>query len=113
MSQITCHVLDITRGLPATSLPVTLYQWLDGHWQAMAQGTTNDDGRVDGLLPVEMILAAGNYRIHFDTDRYFKLQQQQGFYPYIDIVFTIDSSGTHYHIPLLLSAYGYSTYRGS
>ena len=113
MSQITTHVLDTTRGLPASSLPITLCQLVNGQWQQLAGGETNSDGRIAGLLADDLVLAAGTYRMHFDTNTYFELQQEQGFYPYVDIVFEIDASGTHYHIPLLLSAYGYSTYRGS
>ena len=113
MSQITTHVLDTTKGLPASSVPIKLFKEVAGQWQVISQGITNDDGRIAGLLDDDLVLDAGNFRMHFDTKSYFDLNQEQGFYPYVDIVFNIDGSGTHYHIPLLLTAYGYSTYRGS
>ena len=87
MSQITTHVLDTTRGLPASSLPITLCQLVNGQWQQLAGGETNSDGRIAGLLADDLVLAAGTYRMHFDTNTYFELQQEQGFYPYVDIVF--------------------------
>ncbi|SFC68618.1 hydroxyisourate hydrolase [Pseudoalteromonas denitrificans] len=113
MSQITTHVLDTTKGLPACSVPIRLYQQVAQGWLLLSQGVTNKDGRIAGLLADDMTLAAGTYRMHFDTKVYFDLMQEQSFYPYVDIVFSIDGSGSHYHIPLLLTAYGYSTYRGS
>lgn len=125
MSQITTHVLDTTRGLPAQNLPITLFaqsnkqsniqgniQGNDG-WQELATGVTNGDGRIVGLLTDDLVLAAGVYRMHFATKAYFDANNEQGFYPYVDIVFELDGSNNHYHIPLLLTAFGYSTYRGS
>jgi 5-hydroxyisourate hydrolase len=113
VSQITTHVLDTTRGLPAADLAITLYQQVNGDWQQLASGTTNSDGRIPNLLDQDRVLDGGCYRVHFDTQAYFDRNEEAGFYPYVDIVFTIDGSGAHYHIPLLLTAYGYSTYRGS
>ncbi len=113
MSQITTHILDTTRGLPAKNVPITLFAQQAGDWQELAYGVTNSDGRIAGLLADNIKLPAGIYRMHFETKVYFKANEETGFYPYVDIVFEIDASGTHYHIPLLLTAYGYSTYRGS
>jgi 5-hydroxyisourate hydrolase len=113
MSQITTHVLDTSRGRPAANLPVTLFQNQGDDWHSLATGVTNQDGRIGGLLSSDTKLAAGIYRMHFNTKAYFDANQEKGFYPYVDIVFELDASGDHYHIPLLLSAYGYSTYRGS
>ncbi len=130
MSQITTHVLDTTRGLPARDLPITLYQQSPGaqgadsqvdpqaapqkiQWEQLASGTTNSDGRIPDLLEPGRILPAGCYRMHFDTQAYFDANGESGFYPYVDIVFAIGDQGDHYHIPLLLTAYGYSTYRGN
>ena len=117
VSQITTHVLDTSRGLPAKGLPITLFQQVDDGissvWHSLANGVTNDDGRIAGLLDPELVLPAGLYRMHFDTKTYFDSIDEKGFYPYVDIVFELDASGDHYHIPLLLTAYGYSTYRGS
>lgn len=113
MSQITTHVLDTTRGKPAQNLPITLFAQSNDGWQELATGVTNVDGRIAGLLPDDLVLAAGIYRMHFATKPYFESNNEQGFYPYVDIVFELDANGAHYHIPLLLTAFGYSTYRGS
>lgn len=113
MSQITTHVLDTTRGLPAQNLPITLFAQTTEGWSILATGATNADGRIAGLLADDVVLAAGVYRMHFATKIYFINNKEQGFYPYVDIVFELDGSANHYHIPLLLTAYGYSTYRGS
>lgn len=113
MSQITTHILDTTRGKPATNVPITLFIQVDNDWQEISTGLTNADGRIGDLISSNIVLEAGVYRMNFDTKSYFKANGEQGFYPFVDIVFEIDDSGNHYHIPLLLTAYGYSTYRGS
>jgi len=113
MSQITTHVLDTTRGKPAKNLPIALFVQTDDGWQALATGDTNADGRIADLLADDIVLAAGVYRMNFATKAYFDANNEQGFYPYVDIVFELDGSNSHYHIPLLLTAFGYSTYRGS
>lgn len=113
MSQITSHVLDTSSGKPAANLPVKLCQWHDGQWRELAQSNTNDDGRCGALLADDFELQPGRYRMFFDTASYFQQQQQQGFYPYVEVVFELQQTDEHYHIPLLLSPYGYSTYRGS
>ena len=112
MSQITTHVLDTARGRPAAGVPLTLAQRVDGGWQELAAGITDDDGRVAALLGDE-VLPAGTYRLRFDTARYFAAHDGAGFYPRVDVVFALAAGGDHYHIPLLLAPYGYSTYRGS
>jgi 5-hydroxyisourate hydrolase len=113
MSQITTHVLDTTRGLPAQNLPITLFAQTNDGWKELSSGVTNADGRIVGLLADDVVLCPGVYRMHFATKTYFKANDEQGFYPFVDIVFELDGSNTHYHIPLLLTAFGYSTYRGS
>lgn len=113
MSQITTHILDTALGKPAQGVSVRLSLWEAGQWQVLAQGVTNSDGRVVGLLPNEQILTAGRYQIHFALESYLQSMQQPIFYPYAEIVFQITGEGQHYHIPLLLSPFGYSTYRGS
>lgn len=113
MSQITTHVLDTARGKPAANVPICLYHLDDDHWEILACGTTNSDGRIADLLTDSVTLAEGTYRMHFDTKSYFAGHGEVGFYPYVDIVFEVAAGGEHYHIPLLLSAFGYSTYRGS
>lgn len=111
MSQITTHVLDTARGCPAEGIEISLYR--EGDPSVMASGVTNADGRVGTLLADGQVLPAGTYRVHFALEAYLQANQMDVFYPYADIVFTIGGDGQHYHIPLLLSPYGYSTYRGS
>jgi 5-hydroxyisourate hydrolase len=115
MSQITTHVLDTTRGKPAQNLAITLFTEteVNSGWRELASGITNVDGRISGLLADDIVLPAGVYRMHFATKSYFEANKELGFYPYVDIVFELDGSNSHYHIPLLLTAFGYSTYRGS
>jgi 5-hydroxyisourate hydrolase len=117
MSQITTHVLDTTRGLPAQNLPITLFAQTSNGWQELASGLTNIDGRIADLLSKDTVLEAGVYRMNFATKTYFEANNDKGFYPFVDIVFELDEPNrdgkNHYHIPLLLTAFGYSTYRGS
>jgi 5-hydroxyisourate hydrolase len=113
-SPITTHVLDTSLGLPAAGVPVRLYAE-DGpeRWILLASGITDGDGRIADLLPPEHPLAEGVYRIRFNTASYFDSIGGEGFYPLADVVFRVAAPGGHYHIPLLLSPFGYSTYRGS
>ena len=113
MSQITTHVLDTTRGKPAAGVPISLYSQREDYWELIAKGVTNQDGRIAGLLEDSVKLSEGLYRMHFETKVYFDAMEEKGFYPFVEVVFELDGNGAHYHIPLLLSAYGYSTYRGS
>ena len=113
MSQITTHILDTARGCPAEGVAITLYQQSGDGWTALAQGITNSDGRVADLLEQGVQLAEDTYRMHFAVSGYFRNRGHKHFYPYVDVVFNVDADGQHYHIPLLLSPYGYSTYRGS
>ena len=113
MSPITSHVLDTALGRPARGLALRLeLQNADGSWRMLAQATTNQDGRVTDLLPAGA-LARGRYRLLFDTAAYHRATGQPVFYPEVTIVFEIEADAEHYHIPLLLSPFGYSTYRGS
>lgn len=111
-SPITTHVLDTARGCPAAGVPVRLEQSVGEGFQPLAAGTTNSDGRVADLLPPGT-LSPGVYRITFDTDAYYTALGIAGFYPYAQIVFVVRDVSQHYHVPLLLSPFGYSTYRGS
>ena len=113
MSQITTHVLDTSRGKPARELPISLYHHSSERWEKLAESATDEDGRISDLLPSDQTLEAGLYRLSFNTSEYYLSNNEQGFYPYVDIVFELDASGSHYHVPLLLTAFGYSTYRGS
>lgn len=112
MSPITTHVLDTALGRPAQGIAVTLEQQEGQHtWKSLGQGVTDPDGRIRDLLAGE--LAAGVYRITFHTGAYFEARGVDSFYPEVAIVFRIAAPGEHYHVPLLLSPFGYSTYRGS
>ena len=116
MSGITTHVLDTARGKPAPGVPVVL-DFLDIHyspgWRRLGAAITDDDGRARRLLPEGTVLIPGTYRITFATDAYFRKQGVEGFYPEAAIVFDVRDAAQHYHVPLLLSPYGYTTYRGS
>lgn len=110
-SQLTTHVLDTSVGRPGKNITVRLKRLVAAQWLTFAQGITNEDGRVPGLLPPNRTLN-GNYKICFDTAAYFVAQNQRGFYPEVEIQFSMNDA-SHYHVPLLLNPYGYSTYRGS
>jgi len=112
MSPITTHVLDTARGQPAAGLPIRLDRQVGHGWSELASGVTNADGRIANLM-AEGALEAATYRMCFDTGIYFAAQGVPGFYPYVEVVFTITAPDEHYHVPLLLSPFGYSTYRGS
>jgi 5-hydroxyisourate hydrolase len=112
MSQITTHVLDTSLGRPAAGVPVALEIQKRGGWQEISKGATEADGRLRHLLEPGT-LVAGIYRLTFETGIYFHARKIHCLYPQITIVFQVEDSNEHYHIPLLLSPYGYSTYRGS
>ncbi|MCA1594087.1 MAG: hydroxyisourate hydrolase [Acidobacteria bacterium] len=114
MSAITTHVLDISQGRPARGVPVTLeVQIPDNRWSMIGSGETDNDGRLKSLVPSGATLAEATYRLTFDTLAYFSAQGIEGFYPQVCIIFIIRDATQHYHVPLLLSPHGYSTYRGS
>ncbi len=113
-SPITTHVLDTTHGHPAEDVPVLLEMSLGSNeWREIGLGVTNADGRLTNLLADNHRLTPGIYRITFDARSYFESKNVAGFYPLIPIIFEVTQPGQHYHVPLLLSPYGYSTYRGS
>ena len=109
MSSISTHVLDTTRGRPAAGIPVTLeFQGSDRKWKQVGHGLTDSDGRLGNLLDSGAALVEGVYRLTFDVESY-----QSGFYPNIVVLFRVDNPEEHYHIPLLLGKFGYTTYRGT
>ncbi|MFZ3217544.1 MAG: hydroxyisourate hydrolase [Candidatus Acidiferrales bacterium] len=113
MSQISTHVLDTSLGRPAAGVPVGLeIQIAGGGWREISRGATDADGRLRHLLEPEALIA-GIYRLTFETYAYFHARKIRSLYPQIAIVFQVTDPKEHYHIPLLLSPYGYSTYRGS
>jgi len=113
MSQITSHILDTSLGKPAEGVSITLTQQHDDDWQLLGQGTTNSDGRVADLVNTDTVLPGGIYKLTFSLQDYYRASSQRTFYPYVDVVFEIEDGGQHYHVPLLLNPFGYSTYRGS
>ncbi|MEM8946232.1 MAG: hydroxyisourate hydrolase [Planctomycetota bacterium] len=113
MSPITTHVLDTALGKPAAGITVTLCQVAeDGVYVEVGRGVTNADGRVADLLPDEAAVQ-GTYRIEFATASYFAATERGSFYPRVEVLFSVEQEGGHYHVPLLLSPFGFSTYRGS
>lgn len=112
-SPITVHVLDTSRGKPAARVAVTLEQAEGKEWRELAKGKTDDDGRVETLLPKNKPVTAGIYRVTFESGAYFSESKTRTFYPRITVFFEVVDPKEHYHIPLLLSPFGYSTYRGS
>lgn len=113
MTPITCHVLDTALGRPAAGVPVVLARLEpNGEWRALANARTDADGRVRNFVFSEPFVS-GTYRVTFETRVYHEAVQSPGFYPYVDVVFVVERSDEHFHIPLLLSPFGYSTYRGS
>ena len=109
---LTTHVLDTSSGRPAAGLPITLERQTHTGFERIGAGVTNSDGRLSEPL-VQGEWAGGVYRITFDTAAYFSAQGTAGFYPTVQVVFEVTDPDSHHHVPLLLSPFGYSTYRGS
>lgn len=110
--QLTTHVLDTAIGKPGKDISIRLQIPVNGVWQTIAQAITNADGRIGDLLPAQKKLPHGNYKLVFDTGNYFASQKIKGFYPEVEIQFIVFDDA-HYHVPLLINPFGYSTYRGS
>ena len=105
---ITTHILDQTRGRPAAGVAVRLF----GPDGPVADSVTNDDGRVESWS-TDYTLVSGKYRLEFDVEPWFAARNEQSFYEDVHISFRVGDPAEHYHVPLLLSPFGYSTYRGS
>ena len=110
MSGITSHVLDTSRGTPAEGVSVTLAEQGPDGWREIASRSTDADGRTGNFFGDGDVVPPGVYRLRFALDDY---HAGAGFYPHVDVVFTIRDADAHYHVPLLVSPFGYSTYRGS
>ena len=111
---ISTHILDTATGRPAAGVPVALARAGEGgQWTILARMHTDDDGRCRPLLPAGEPMTPGMYAIRFDTEAYYGAQGIKGLYPYVEITFVVEAGQAHYHIPLLLTANGYTTYRGS
>ncbi len=114
MNRISTHVLDTARGKPARNVPVRLERReASGGWRELASAQTDQDGRCSHLLSGDAILPAGHYRLIFDAAKYFTAEKVDGLYPVVEITFQVREGEEHFHIPLLLSPNGYTTYRGS
>ncbi len=112
MSQLTTHVLDTAKGRPAEGVAVILFQQQGEGWKQMCLKTTDANGRISDLLNSDVVLEPGSYRLRFDTKSYYEFAGTPSFYPFVEITFNITGS-EHYHIPLLISPFGFTTYRGS
>ncbi len=112
MGRITTHVLDTSRGRPAAGIGVRLEREYGDGWEAAGEGRTDADGRLADLVAGDAPLGIGTYRLTFNTGDYFSAHGTETFYPHVQIVFRARGD-EHYHVPLLLSPFGYSTYRGS
>ena len=110
-SHITTHVLDAAKGVPASGVEVTLELHEGGSWKTIGSGRTDADGRINALGPEA--LPTGRYRVTFDTGSYFATQGTSTFYPEVVVVVELADPAAHYHVPLLLSPFAYSTNRGS
>jgi 5-hydroxyisourate hydrolase len=112
MSQITTHILDTSSGKPAAGIKITLFSFDNPQWRTIDSGVTNKDGRLNDLIEDTRTLPPGIYKLKFETRDYFDRRNTETFYPYIEITFQL-SEREHYHVPLLLTPFGYTTYRGS
>ena len=113
MSGISTHILDTSTGCPATGIGLSLLRQVDNEWQTLTTAKTDNDGRCRQLLPKDTALVPGKYRVRFETAAYYEAHSLKGLYPFIEITFTVHEGDEHLHIPLLLTANGYTTYRGS
>jgi 5-hydroxyisourate hydrolase len=112
MSQLTTHILDTSQGKPANGVHVMLFRHKGEKWIQLANAHTDEDGRIPGLLKKGNRMTLGTYKLRFEVQNYYARQGVQTLYPYIEISFQV-TTNDHYHIPLLVSPFGYSTYRGS
>lgn len=113
MITLSTHVLNTASGQPGAGIDALLrYQTGKGEWKEVASGTTNEDGRIPGFIPKGTQLEKGIYRMLFQSGDYFEKQGIKTFFPYVMITFEIEDE-SHHHIPLLLSPFGFTTYRGS
>lgn len=114
MATLSTHVLDTSRGRPAVGIDVSLERLNAGEgWSPLSQSTTDNDGRVKHFMLNEPDLGPGTYRLVFAVEKYFSELNQKTFYPEVSVAFRIEPGAEHYHVPLLISPFGYSTYRGS
>ena len=113
MSEISTHILDTARGLPAAGVDVTLCKWSEDSWNPLNTAVTDSNGRISNLCPDEKSPTRGLYKLRFAIDEYFATHNSKSLYPWIEVTFRIEDIDENYHIPLLLADHGYTTYRGS
>jgi 5-hydroxyisourate hydrolase len=114
MKRISTHILDTALGRPATGVPVRLERReKSGNWLLLGSACTDQDGRCSQLLPDDNPLLAGLFRLAFDTESYFASTKMAALYPVVEVTFQVRDGETHFHLPLLLSPNGYTTYRGT
>ena len=114
MNGISTHVLNLATGLPARGVSCLLeFQTAPRAWRLIAEGRTDEDGRIDHLLPKGVRLQAGSYRLTFDVAAYFRAQSIASFFSEVTVTIAVRDAGRHHHLPLLLGPFGYTTYRGS
>lgn len=110
---LSVHILDLQNGQPVSGVTVTLEAESGKDWKKLNSGVTNEQGRITALFPENKTMAIGNYRVVFKTGEHYAQLKQTTFFPQIPVEFHVDKAGQHYHIPLLLSPFGFSTYRGN
>lgn len=110
---LSVHVLNLQDGLPSAEVVVTLEKLSGERWSLLNTAATDAQGRIAGLFPSDAKLDKGTYRVTFKTGKWFADRKLGAFFPEVPVIFTADGSVPHYHVPLLLSQYGYSTYRGN
>ena len=110
---LSVHVLNLNDGLPSPDVKVTLEKQNGSQWAALNDGVTNQQGRITALYPQDKALEKGTYRVTFKTGDWFEAHDTASFFPEVPVLFEVDGTVPHYHIPLLLSPYGFSTYRGN
>lgn len=110
---VSVHVLNLQTGVPTAGITVELEQHQKAGWVNLASGVTDQNGRINALFPADKSLTPGDYKVTFKTGDYYQQEKQPTFFPEIPVMFHVDKSGEHLHIPLLLSPFGYSTYRGN
>lgn len=111
-SPITTHVLDTSRGRPAVDMSISLTSMVGGAWKTIVESRTDADGRITNLLP-SGLAQVGTWRLVFHVGRWYAQQGIESFYVDVPVVFEVRDPTAHYHVPLLISPFGYSTYRGS
>lgn len=109
---LSIHVLNLESGTPSANLKVILEAQQGDKWVKLNEGSTNEQGRINELYPKDSSLKKGVYKVTFETGNWYKTKNQRTFYPEVPVIFVIDGQLEQYHIPLLISPYGYSTYRG-